>query len=119
MPNVPPLCRPSAVYDDWVQKGFHIPVQGIELIVRPGHRRGMIVFKRFFRRDDRRDVDAAGRLAGEVCLPSETVRNRWVQTLGRAMTYLNGYQGDMAAEANGRKYEFRRLQKALLAYGKV
>jgi hypothetical protein len=39
-----------------------------------------------------------------------------VETLGRAMRYLNGYGGEIPEKANGRKYEFRRLQKALLAY---
>src|SRR6266550_4421003 len=54
--RVPAICRPSTVSDDWVFKGFHINVEGIELRVRPGHRRGMIVLKRFFRRDSEAGV---------------------------------------------------------------
>jgi hypothetical protein len=74
----------------------------------------MITFKRVFRSDSWPDIDAARRLL--KCLSSKIVRERWVETLGRAMVYLDGYTGDIPERANGRKYEFRRLQKALLAY---
>lgn len=113
---VPKLCRPSSIYDDWVLKGFHVHVEGIELAVRPGHQPGMIVLKRVFRSDSAAEIDAAKRLLIGKCLSSKIVRDHWVQTLGRAMDYLNGYGGDLPEKANGRKYEFRRLQKALLAF---
>ena len=113
----PAVCRPSALYDDWVVKGFHLHVEGVELAVRPGHRPGMIVFKRVFRSDSWDDVNAAGRLARQLCLGSKVVRERWVKTLGRAMQFLDDYDGELHDKATGRKYEFRRLQKALLAYG--
>ena len=114
--RIPQICRPSALYEDWVSKGFHIHVHHIELAVRPGHKAGMIVFKRWFRRDSWSDVDAARRIAIQTCLSSKTVRDKWVQTLERARDYLNGYDGDEMELANGRKWEFRRLEKALLAY---
>jgi hypothetical protein len=76
----------------------------------------MIVIKQWFRSDSWNDVDAARRVLKETCLSSATVRQRWADTLKRAMEYLNGYTGDLPERANGRKYEFRRLQKALLAY---
>jgi hypothetical protein len=114
--RVPPICRPSALYDDWVVKGFHIRVSGIELAVRPGHKPGMIVFKRWFRRDSTADVDAARRIAEETCLSSKIVRDKWAHTLVRAREYLNGYDGEFPEKANGRKREFRRLEQALLAY---
>jgi len=76
----------------------------------------MIVFKRWFRRDSWTDVDAARRIAIQNCLSSRNVRDKWVQTLLRAREYLNGYDGDFLEKANGRKWEFRRLEKALLAY---
>lgn len=113
---VPKICRPSPIYDDWVLKGFHVHVDGVELAIRPGHRGGMIAFKRVFRSDTWAQIDAARRLLIEKCLASKIVRDRWVDTLGRAMTYLNGYSGELPEKANGRKYEFRRLRKALLAY---
>jgi hypothetical protein len=117
MPSrVLPICRPSTVYDDWVYKGFHINVSGIELRVRPGHRPGMVVFKRFFRRDSRADVDAARRIAVKSCLSSKAVRAKWVETLIRAREYLNGNDAGLPEKANGRKREFRYLEKALLAY---
>lgn len=114
--RVLPFCRPSTVYDDWVYKGFHINVHGIELRVRPGHRRGMIVLKRFFCRDSWADVDAARRIAIEKCLSSGAVREKWVQTLIHAREYLNGNDAGHPERANGRKREFRYLEKALLAY---
>lgn len=113
---VPKICRPSAIYDDWVLKGFHVHVEGIELAVRPGHQPGMIAIKRVFRADSWAEIDAAKRLLIEKCLSSKMVRDRWVQTLARAMDYLNGYRGDLPEKTNGRKYEFRRLQKALHAF---
>jgi hypothetical protein len=32
------MCHPSVISDDWVTKGFHLHVEGIELAVRPGNR---------------------------------------------------------------------------------
>jgi len=116
---VPWICRPSTIYDDWVLKGFHVHVEGIELAVRPGHKKGMIVLKRVFRSDSWDEIDAASQLLTRDCLSSKIVRDRWIATLGRAMKYLDGYTGDLPELANGRKYEFRRLQKALLAYAEV
>jgi len=111
-----PICRPSTVYDDWVYKGFHINVAGIELRVRPGHKPGMIVFKRFFRRDSSTDIDAARRIAKQKCLSSQAVREKWIETLIHAREYLNGNDAGLPEKANGRKREFRYLEKALLAY---
>jgi hypothetical protein len=110
------ICRPSPIYDDWVLKGFHLHIESVELAVRPGHKKGMIVFKPVFRSDEWNDVDAAVRLVIQNCLSSTTVREKWIPTLGRAMIFLNGYNGELPELANGRKYEFRRLQKALLNY---
>ena len=114
--SVPDLCRPSPIYVDWVEKGFHLHVGRVELVVRPGHKVGMVVLKRFFRGDAPTAVEEARRLVVEQCLASAVVRARWVATLGRAMEYLNGYAGPLAERANGRKYEFRRLQRALQHY---
>ena len=80
---VPKICRPSAIYDDWVLKGFHVHVEGVELAVRPGHQTGMIAIKRVFRSGSVAEVDAAKRLLIEKCLSSKMVRDRWVQTLAQ------------------------------------
>ncbi len=114
--RVLPICRPSTVYDDWVYKGFHINVEGFELRVRPGHKPGMIVLKRFFRRDSLHDIDAARRIAIQKCLSSKAVREKWIETLIHARAYLNGNDAGLPERANGRKREFRYLEKALLAY---
>jgi len=97
-------------------KGFHIHVNGIELAVRPGHKPGMIVFKRWFRRDSWADVDAAQRIAIKTCLASRAVREKWMETLVRGREFLDGYDGDMQEKANGRKREFRWLEKWLMVY---
>src|SRR5579864_4494779 len=94
--HVPVICRPSPIANDWVQKGFHIQVSGIELKVWPGHRNGMVVLKAVFPSDSRTDVDAAKRVVEQRCLSSQMVRDSWVQTLARAMEYLNGYTGELA-----------------------
>jgi hypothetical protein len=44
------------------------------------------------------------------------VRDKWVETLVRAREFLDGYDGDFHEKANGRKREFRWLEKWLLAY---
>ena len=42
------LCKASIIADDWVVKGFHTQIDGIELALRPGHRAGMIVIRSVF-----------------------------------------------------------------------
>jgi hypothetical protein len=36
------VCLPSAVADDWVKKGCHIHVHGVELTVAPDHQGGVV-----------------------------------------------------------------------------
>jgi hypothetical protein len=76
----------------------------------------MIIFKRFFRRDSWADIDAARRIAIDKCLRSKAVREKWIETLIHAREYLNGNDAGLPEKANGRKREFRYLEKALFAY---
>src|SRR5438128_1673680 len=65
------MCRPSTVGDDWVVKGCHIHVDGIELVMRPTHSAAYldgIVFKRFFGSTSDRAFQAAEKKARKECL---------------------------------------------------
>jgi hypothetical protein len=106
------MCRPSVVADDWVVKGCHIHVNGVELAVRPDHH-GRIVFRRVFASTPNDAFQAAVRTAEQVCLPGPAVRVRWRRDLERAILYVRTYQGELAELANGRQLEFRFLLLAL------
>ncbi len=110
------LCRPSVISDDWVVKGFHLHVEQVELAVRPGHRPGLIVFKSCFASASPQDVDAAERIVRQQCLAHPNVRIQWCNAIERAIGFLEGYDGELAELANGRKAELSFLKKALLAY---
>ena len=110
------MCRPSVISDDWVMKGFHVHIEHVELVVRPGHRRGEVVFKNFFSSAAKKDVEAAVKDIRDRCLEDPTVRKQWCSTIDRAIGYLEGYRGELAELANGRKAELTFLKRALLAY---
>src|SRR2546422_10379682 len=106
------MCRPSTVTDDWVVKGCHVHVDGIELAVRPAHSptyRDGVVFKKVFQSTADDAFQAAGRKAREECLPNPIVRARWRRALERAMTFMRSFSGELADKANGRQYEFMCL----------
>jgi hypothetical protein len=110
------MCRASVVTDDWVVKGCHIHVDGVELAVRPDHLGG-VTFKKVFASTPDDVADAAIRRARRDCLPDPAVRDRWRRDLGRAMEYVRTYHGELAELANGRQLEFRFLIVALDRYG--
>lgn len=110
------MCRPSVISADWVVKGFHLYVGNVEVAVRPGHWAGMIVFKSVFSSPAARDVDAATNAVRERCLTDPAVRAQWCDTIDRAIPYLDGYRGELADLANGRKAELAFLKRALLAF---
>ena len=87
------MCRPSPVSDDWVVKGCHIHVDGVELAVRPAHTptyQDGVVFKKVFRSTSNLAFQAAARKAREECLPDPMVRARWRRALEHAKaTYQN------------------------------
>jgi hypothetical protein len=113
------MCRPSTVTDDWVVKGCHIHVDGVEVAVRPTHvptYRDGFVFKRIFRSTSEDAFQAAARKAREECLPDPIVRVRWRRALERGMAFVRTFAGEPAELANGRQYEFARLIRHLDAY---
>lgn len=113
------MCRPSTVTDDWVGKGCHIHIDGIELAVRPTHSLTYldgIVFKKVFRFTTDKEFRAAAKKTREKCLADATVRAQWRCALARGIEFVRSYTGEPADKANGRQYEFVRLIRHLDAY---
>ncbi|MBV8781839.1 MAG: hypothetical protein JO353_10615 [Phycisphaerae bacterium] len=110
--DVPP-CKPSVISDDWVLKGFHLHVHRLELAMRPGHRPGMIVFKRVFSSPSTQDVQAAEEVVRKNCLADPAIRAKWRETIDKAINYLSGYNGELKDLANGRMGELTFLKRAL------
>ena len=107
------MCRASTVTDDWVVKGCHIHVDGVELAVRPTHSPDYLdgfVFRKIFRStSDAAFAAAAAAKARDVCLADPVVRDRWRRALAGGIAYVRSFNGEPAALANGRQYEFMRL----------
>ncbi len=111
------MCQPSKVADDWVVKGCHIHVNGVELVMRPTYD-NQILFMTFFSSSEGREAEEAIRHAESNCLQDPTFRESWSKSLERARLHMLGYEGDgpLKALANGRMFEFRRLVRILERY---
>src|SRR6516165_8923733 len=91
------VCEPSRVTDDWITKGFHIHVDGVELRIFTNHLgsfdfRGVFSQKKKTRYQEKREK-AAIKKAWEECLPDPSMRKRWMQRLEMARVYMLGYSG--------------------------
>jgi hypothetical protein len=106
------MCLPSVVADDWVVKGFHIHVDGIELVMRPDHL-GKVKFTNFFSGSSESDVNDAIRRATQECLPDPGMRRRWIESIQRARLHLISHRGALRSLAIGRVAEMHFLQIAL------
>lgn len=111
------MCVPSVVADDWITKGCHIRVDGIEIAVRPNHV-GQVIFIPVFSGQGRDIVDAAVRRATKECLPDHNVREWWIKSIQRAKIHLISQRGDLRELANGRVAESHFLEIALQRLGK-
>lgn len=109
------MCDPSIVAEDWITKGFHLTVEGVELALRPDHR-GRVVFQGVFSSTQRPVLDAAIRSAEQECLSDNATRERWVRQINSAMIFVSGYEGALGRRANGRLAEFNYLKLALRRY---
>jgi hypothetical protein len=109
------MCRPSVVTEDWVKKGCHIHVNGVELVVRPNHLGG-VVFRPWFTMTPSVRAAAAIKTAREICLPDKDMRRRWIRDIEHAALYILGYGGSLQSLANGRLLEFKFLVLALERY---
>ncbi len=109
------MCNPSIVAEDWVIKGCHIHVDGVELSVAPDHLSG-IVFQAVFSSTPTAKLLKAIKTAKEICLPDKRVRARWIRDTERAKRYMLSYEGHLQSLANGRMLEFTFLVLALKRY---
>lgn len=116
------LCRRmfeiSTIADDYVVKGLHVRLQGIELAVHPDHR-GTIYFGRVFASTPEADADAAIREALELLRKEPRAKQKLYDAAFRAREFLQGYTGALADLANGRAAEMTFLMHALKRLGDV
>lgn len=114
------MCQPSKMDQDWVTKGFHLSLDGVEIAVRPTHSPtyldGFKFVKFFSKRDD--EFTGAAKRAREECLSDPIVRARWRRDLERGIEHMRSFSRTAhAKQANGRQFEFRWLIRHLDAFG--
>jgi hypothetical protein len=105
------MCEISKVAEDWIVKGCHIHVQGVELLVRPNHLGGILMKKGFSSTDDR-DADAAVHVAVEWLADVEN-RQKLIREIEKARRFVLGEFGHLKDLARGRGAEFTFLLAAL------
>jgi hypothetical protein len=105
------MCEPSVVADDWITKGFHLTIRGVELAVRPDHL-GTVVFRGVFSSDSPDAIRDATR-AAQDCLNYEDVRRQWLKRIDSAMLRLDGTFGALRKLAKGRLAELHFLRIAV------
>lgn len=110
------MCRPSTVTDDWVTKGCHIHVDGVELNIYTNHLGG-IDFRAVFSSTSDDRLRQAIKRAMEVCLPDPDVRRDWIKKLNSAIIYMTNYQGALSDLARGRMLDFKFIRIAIERWG--
>ncbi len=106
-----PDWRFSVVAADWITKGCHLHIAGVEIGMKPDHRGG-IVFKRVFTTDDMAEIRQAIAVANEL-LRDQAFRRKAREVVERALVYLRGESGLLRKLAEGRQLEMRMLIHAL------
>ena len=106
------MCAASKIADDWIVKGCHIHVDGVELVIFTNHF-GSIDFRPFFSTEDPDRAAAAIKKAWLKCLPDPDVRKHWMKRLDMARGYMMNYKGIYAALANGRMFDFKMIRIAI------
>jgi|1186.fasta_scaffold761735_2 hypothetical protein len=111
------MCDPSKVAEDWVVKGCHIKIEGVELAVRPDHHGG-VCFQSVFKVTPKTQeaVARARTIAREECLRDLAMRKRWIRSLKQAMIYMLSVEGAFFDLARGRMAEVNFLIFALERY---
>lgn len=104
------MCDPSKIDADWITKGCHIDVGGVELAVYPDHV-GRIGFRPVFSSTPRKIADKAIKTAVKKCLPNPSIRKKWIQFLQMATVHMLAYPN--VGLANGRMAEFKFLRIAI------
>ena len=110
------MCKPSTVTDDWVTKGFHIHVGGVELNVFTNHL-GSFDFRAVFSSTPEVRVKQAIKTAWEVCLPDPLTRRKWLTRLEMARIHMMSYTGKYSIKANGRMFDFKLIRIAIERWG--
>jgi hypothetical protein len=109
------MCRISKPAFDWVTKGFHLHVHGIEVVMRPDHKGG-IVFKKWFRSDSDQDAHPAIKRAQELLHDIEW-RRTFHREARRARDFLSEITGNLQQNAQGKCVELTYLLAALRKLG--
>jgi hypothetical protein len=110
------MCQPSKVTDDWVTKGCHIHVDGVELNIYTNHLGG-IDFRAVFSATPDNRVKQAIKKAREVCLPDPATRRSWLHKLNSARVYMLSYEGTLSDLARGRMLDFKFIRIAIERWG--
>ena len=111
------MFRISTIADDYVTKGLHIHVEGVELKVRPDHQGG-IVFKKVFASTPDTEAGAAAQSAEKDLANHEQVECLY-QAACRALEFVRGYEGALEQLAKGRAAEFSFLIRSLKKMSKT
>lgn len=108
------MCEPSKMAEDWVIKGCHIHVNGVELAVVSDHQ-ARVAFRPVFSATTDAQAKAAIKIATEKCLADADTRSAWVARLEMARIYMLEYPAghSLARLANGRMFEFKMLRLAI------
>jgi hypothetical protein len=119
------IAQPTVVYaatmgykisefaNDWISKGFHIKIDGIELSMKPGNN-GSIVFKKVFSSTPSRAAQKAIDKAYAL-LKDPSVRADFLNTAIKGRDYLKTFGTKAATSKSG---ELNFLVKALQKYGR-
>ena len=109
------MCRVSKISFDWMVKGFHLHVYGVELVMRPDHLGG-VVFRKFFSTTSDAKAQPAIKRAEEL-LGDLSWRQYFFRELERGRAFMNGQipiHGDLP---RGRALEFTFLMAAIEKMG--
>lgn len=106
------LCDASKVAEDWVVKGCHIHIEGVELQMFPNHR-AKPEFRGFFASTPQNKVDEAIRVARNDCLPDAETRTKWIIRLRMARSFMMNRGIGIPSLARGRMFEFKMLEIAI------
>ena len=106
------MCEPSIVTHDWVTKGCHIHVNGVELNLYTDYY-GRLNFRPVFSSTSGDEVIEALKIVRERCLPDPAVQRRWIQRLQMATAFMLSYAGGLHDLANGRMLEFKFIRIAI------
>ena len=106
------MWRISAISLDWVEKGFHLHIGGVELTLRPDHLGGILIVPTFSTTPSRKAVLAIAQ--ARLLLDDPRFRRKAIRDAERAVDYLTkSVSGGLREQAIGRAAEISFLKSAL------